>query len=184
MIDLVCYRKYGHNELDEPSFTQPLLYNKIRAKPKVSEVYFSQLRKEEGVVPEEFLQKVSSQTKEVLNKEFDARNQGEKELKDYCAESVKGSRSFTGLWKDFTFSCLSKNDEPETGISRELFKLIAEKSVETEPGIKPHVRLQKYFINDRLNQLNTGSIDWPTAEIVAYASLAYEGTRKKINFFK
>jgi 2-oxoglutarate dehydrogenase complex dehydrogenase (E1) component-like enzyme len=67
MIDLICYRRYGHNELDEPSFTQPQLYSFIKKKPKVSSIYENQLI-QQNVVPPGFVNKIVNQTKEFLEK--------------------------------------------------------------------------------------------------------------------
>ena len=110
-IDIVCYRKYGHNEGDEPMFTQPKMYNKIHAHNKPSDVYLAKL-KNEGNFDENIIEKNKGEFKDFLNKEFELSN-------DYKPEKADWLK---GAWEGFDEFLTNDNKNVITGVKHEDLK--------------------------------------------------------------
>ncbi|ORX97262.1 2-oxoglutarate dehydrogenase, E1 component [Basidiobolus meristosporus CBS 931.73] len=169
ILDLMTYRRWGHNELDEPAFTQPLMYQTIRSRKSVPQLYEEKLLAENVLSSEE----VSKFKQDYLGKlEGDFR----------AAETFKPEPDhLKGKWSSMILptETVSKLD---TGVDADTLKFIGEKSVQTPEGMVVHPRLQKYHVQNRLQKLKDGKkIDWATAEALAIGSLLLEGYHTRIS---
>ncbi|MEY3237770.1 MAG: hypothetical protein RI883_1871 [Bacteroidota bacterium] len=164
-IDLLCYRKYGHNEGDEPKFTQPNLYNLIAKHPNPKEIYFSQLEAE-GIITSAEAKQVESDYNDYLELEFDISHQNEKALvHDFLSLTWEGFRHGKSI--DFEKS-------PETGVDKKKLLELGIKLSTLPEGKKYFRKIAKIF-EDRLNAIKTDKLDWGSAEMLAYATLLDEG---------
>lgn len=164
-IDILCYRKYGHNEGDEPRFTQPLLYKAIAAHPNPKEIYSQQLIAQ-GVITPHLVKEMEKALKETLQKELEEAKSTEK---------VATSSSFYGSWKGLR-TAISKDFEksPKTAIDKKLFVEIARKIATLPKDKKFFNKIQKLF-DDRIAMITKDKYDWAMGELMAYASLIHEG---------
>ena len=170
-IDLLCYRKYGHNEGDEPKFTQPALYNIIAKHPNPKDIYLSQLINE-NIISKEDAKKIEDNYNHFLEDEFDASRKNEKALVyDFLSLTWEGYRH--GNSKDFEKS-------PETGVNKEILNELGIKLASLPEGKKYFRKIAKIF-EDRLNAIKDNKLDWGTAEMLAYATLLAEGHPVRIS---
>lgn len=170
-IDLLGYRKYGHNEGDEPRFTQPKLYSVIAKHANPREIYKDQLIKE-GIVSDEKMKQMEAEFKSLLDKNFDASKEIEKNTLDIFMEEV---------WRDF--STHSKDDVFQTvDTSFDVAKL-RELAVQisTLPKDKSFIRKINRLFDQRLKMVEDNKLDWAMAELLAYASLLSEGDNVRIS---
>ena len=163
VIDMFCYRRSGHNEADEPMFTQPLMYKKIKKHSTTLNLYKEQLVREEVLSEEEAKIKLSD-FKKFLDNEFEL----SKSYKPNKADWLDGT--WTGIKRASTDARRGKTSSDEDDI-----KVIA-KEIHTLPeDFNPHKRIQKIY-NDRQQSINEGkNIDWATAESLAFATLLKDG---------
>ncbi len=164
-IDLLCYRKYGHNEGDEPKFTQPLLYKAIAAHPNPRDIYKQKLI-EEKTIDEAFAKKLDEAFRANLSAEFDESKKIEnahiEPFLDYIWGQYRHSNDY-----DFIKS-------PETGVDKKTLTKIAEKLGEIPKGKKFFKKLEG-IIQNRLDMLKADKLDWSMGELMAYGSLLVEG---------
>ena len=156
IVDLFCYRKYGHNETDEPSYTQPLLYKKIKAQVPVR-VRYAQSLKAGGVFTEEELNAIIGEVKEELNSAFSARNSVNSKVHNpYAGADV--------------FATVNTKVEPH------ILHAIA-KSISTVPqGFTANPKVID-LLNKRSHMLESEqpALDWAMCEALAFGSLLLEG---------
>ena len=164
-IDLLCYRKYGHNEGDEPKFTQPTLYNIIMNHPNPKVIYQRQLEAE-GILTEETAKHIEEQYIQFLESEFEITRKNDKaQVFDFLSATWEGFRHGKAL--DFEKS-------PETGVAKEVLQELGRK-LATLPSDKKYFRKISKIYEDRLNAIETNRLDWGTAEMLEYATLLNEG---------
>jgi 2-oxoglutarate dehydrogenase E1 component len=162
VIDMVCYRRYGHNEGDEPSFTQPIMYKKIKSHPTTLSIYGKKLS-QEGLTSEEDLQKEKLDFKNFLEREF-------KSSKNYKSEL----KWFDGAWSRFKPG-LGKDKRGLSGVDKNKLIEIGKKISKIPSDFQVHKTLKKIF-DLRMNSILEGkAIDWSTAESLAFATLLTEG---------
>jgi 2-oxoglutarate dehydrogenase E1 component len=165
VIDMFCYRRFGHNEGDEPSFTQPLMYKAIRKHPPTSEIYANKLVGE-NVVSAGEVEKMRVDWRAKLDAELEA-SQG------YKANSADW---LDGRWADI--KAARDADDPRrghTGVALATLKEIGAKITAIPQGFHLHRTLQR-FLDNRRKAVETGEgIDWSTAEALAFCSLLLEG---------
>ncbi len=162
VIDLICYRRFGHNEGDEPSFTQPLMYKKIRSHPSPVKVYGEKLVSE-GSISNDFLGNSIKKFKDLLNEQF-------KNAKDYKSKI----EWFEGTWSRYKPE-KGKDKRGVTGYDTKKLKEISDK-INTIPNeINLHKTISKILENRKLTVKKGISIDWSTAEALAFGSLLEEG---------
>lgn len=164
-IDILCYRKYGHNEGDEPRFTQPLLYKAIAAHLNPKEIYSQQLI-DLGIIEPNLVKEMENTLKEILQKALD-------EAKSTI--KVPTSSSFYGSWKGLR-TAIPKDFEksPTTAIDKKLFVDIGHKITSLPKNKKFFNKIQKLFEN-RVSMITNDKYDWAMGELMAYASLINEG---------
>ncbi|KAI7865022.1 oxoglutarate dehydrogenase, E1 component [Spinellus fusiger] len=170
ILDLMCYRRWGHNELDEPGFTQPTMYNKIRDRTSVPRMYEEKLLSEKTLVP--------SDIEAVRNAQLQVLNKGLQEAADY---TVPSTVHLQGAWKGIVHPVKGHQQVIDTGVAADVLEAIGLASV-TPKGIKVHPRLKKYHIDSRLKKLEQKKgLDWATAEALAFGSLLKEGHGVRIS---
>ena len=166
-VDILCYRKHGHNEGDEPKFTQPVLYKAIAAHPDPREIYTEKLIAS-GV---EGARQMAQEMEESFTNMLDDRLNEAKQVRvgritNFMEERWKGFKRADA--KDFSKS-------PSTGVKKETLRLIGDKlSVLHPDGKKFFSKLEK-ILGDRKRMMETGVIDWSMGELLAYGSLLLEG---------
>ena len=162
VIDLICYRRFGHNEGDEPSFTQPLMYKKIRSHPSPVKVYGERLV-ESHSISKDFLNLSIKKFKDLLDDQF-------KNAKDYKPKI----EWFEGTWSRYKPE-RGKDKRGVTGADTKKLLEISNK-INTVPNeINIHKTISKIFENRKLNVKKGSGIDWSTAESLAFGSLLEEG---------
>ncbi len=162
VIDLICYRRFGHNEGDEPSFTQPLMYKKIRSHPSPIQVYSEKLVKE-GSITDDYLKKSIKEFKDLLDDQY-------KNAKNYKPKI----EWFEGTWSRYKPE-RGKDKRGVTGYDIKKLKGISEKINTIPKEINIHKTIAKVLENRRLSVNNEEKIDWSTAEALAFGSLLEEG---------
>lgn len=168
VIDLVCYRRHGHNEADEPSVTQPKMYKKIKSMPTLREKYGEQLVSANLLTKSE-LDKLVDSYREALDKG--------KAVVDLVHEDYEGKQSL-----DWTPYMNAKwTDKVDTTISKEELEKIASQLNKLPEGMKLHPVVER-LLAER-NKMTAGEIpmNWGYAEIMAYASLLHEGYGVRIS---
>ncbi len=164
-IDILGFRRHGHNEGDEPRFTQPLLYRQIASHPGVLNIYGKKLL-EEGVMKEEEVKKAEKEYENYLDEKY-ALAELDKvvRIEPFCGEEWKGFRYAVN--SDFKTS-------PDTGVSAGKLKEIAEK-INTLPPGKVFFRKIERLLEERKKLSKKNSLDWAMCELLAYGSLLSEG---------
>ncbi|KAK6455715.1 alpha-ketoglutarate dehydrogenase [Scheffersomyces xylosifermentans] len=173
IIDLVGYRKHGHNETDQPSFTQPLMYQKIAEKKSVLEYYSNQLVKE-GTFTAEDVEEHKKWVWGMLEESFN-------KSKEYIPTSREW---LTTPWEDFKSPKeLATEVLPHlpTAVDEEILKNIGNAISEAPEGFEVHRNLKR-ILNTRKKTVETGEgIDWATGEALAFGSLALEGYHVRVS---
>ena len=162
VIDMICYRRFGHNEGDEPSFTQPIMYQKIKKHPSTLNVYAEKLIKEGTISKEEFIN-MKTNFKNLLDEQF-------KTAKEYKPKL----EWFEGIWSRFKPQ-RGKDRRGITGVTIEEIKKIGEKITSIPEGFNAHPTIRKIFDNKRKMFESGKGFDWATAEQLAFATLLEEG---------
>ena len=170
-VDLLCYRKYGHNEGDEPKFTQPKLYKIIANHPNPREIYLKKLV-DENVVSIEEGNQMEKEFDDMLQERLDDAKQIEK---------AKITNFLEEVWTDFRKS--KRNDfenSPPTGVEKRKLLLLAKKMNSLPAGKKYFRKIVKLF-DDRLKMIESDKLDWAMGELLAYATLLDEGKSIRIS---
>ena len=162
VVDLICYRRFGHNEGDEPSFTQPLMYEKIRTHPSTVKVYGKNLIDQKTISYED-LENLIKKFKDLLNDQF-------KNAKDYKPKI----EWFEGTWSAYKPE-RGKDKRGVTGADTKKLFEISEKINSTSEDLDLHKTIVKILNTRRETVKNGSNIDWSTAESLAFGSLLEEG---------
>ena len=163
VIDLICYRRRGHNEGDDPSMTQPLMYNLIEAKRSVRTLYVESLVGRGDITKEEF---------EAANSDFQAKLENAfVEVHEAMAAPIELIPRRVGIGT-------TASDAPEitrpTAIAKETLELIGDAHANTPPGFTVHPKLQQ-LLAKRVEMSREGGIDWGFGELLSLGSLLVEG---------
>ena len=163
VVDMFCYRRFGHNEGDDPTFTQPLMYSKIRAQPSTREIYAQRLI-DEGVLTQEDVDAEIEAFEKFLDEQFEA------------GKTYKASKAdwLDGQWKGLG---LPEGDERrgETGIPAEKLREYGHRLTTVPNHVDIHKTLKR-VMDGRRQMIESGeNIDWSTAESLAFAGLLDEG---------
>ncbi|HEY1553964.1 MAG TPA: 2-oxoglutarate dehydrogenase E1 component [Kofleriaceae bacterium] len=165
VIDVYCYRKYGHNENDEPAFTQPLMYDRIKTKPSPVEVYGKHLVDEGVVQPDEIATMTQRRVAE-LEAELEAAR---------AAKQRPEGASMTAMWRGYRGGIADAPEDVDTRVMRPLLESIAQSMSELPAGFTPHPKIARLL--EQRAQMGKGErpLDWGMAELLAYGSLLYHG---------
>lgn len=164
-IDMLGYRKYGHNEGDEPKFTQPLLYKAIAKHKNPRDIYAQRLL-EEGVIDNGFVTKIEKEYKDKLEEKLeDSRKIEKTEITPFMQNE----------WVDFVTAEESKMMQPvDTTYSKEGLKEIT-KTLSSLPKDKSFIRKIQRLIESRQTMFDEDRLDWAMAEHLAYGTMLLEG---------
>ncbi len=164
VIDMFCYRRFGHNEGDEPSFTQPLMYKKIRSHPSTLEIYAKKLVEQDVVTVGE-VEKMKADWRARLDAELEA------------SHSYKANKAdwLDGRWAKLKAAETSEAPRRgDTGVALDTLRQIGEKITTLPPTFHAHRTIQR-FLDQRRKAIETGEgIDWATAEALSLCSLLIE----------
>ncbi|MEM8657774.1 MAG: 2-oxoglutarate dehydrogenase E1 component, partial [Pseudomonadota bacterium] len=163
VIDIFCYRRFGHNEGDEPMFTQPIMYKAIKKQKTSLQVYTDRLIAD-GLIPEGEIEDMKTAFQAHLNEEF---------------EAGKDFRPNKADWLDGRWSHLDKEGENyqrgQTSVAMETLKEVGAALTRLPEGYQPHRTVER-MLGAKREMIDTGKgIDWATAEALAFGSLLTEG---------
>ena len=162
VIDMICYRRFGHNEGDEPSFTQPLMYKKIKSHPSTLKIYGEKLIKEKTISKSDFENQIIS-FRSLLDEQFKT------------AKDIKPKLDwFEGTWSRYQPK-KGKDRRGATGVDIDKIIKISEKINKVSEKINIHKTIQKILTNRHKCILDKKNIDWASAESLAFATLLDEG---------
>ena len=165
-IDLLCYRRHGHNESDEPKFTQPKLYNKIAKHPNPREVYVKKLT-ERGDLDNDSVKKLEKDFKKQLQ---DRLNEVKQKPLPYKPQKIEEE------WEQLR---RAKSDDflesPDTSISQELVDKIGKALTTLPKGFKPLKQIDKLLKERKKNFFDEKMLNWADAELLSYGSILADG---------
>ncbi|MEM1044827.1 MAG: 2-oxoglutarate dehydrogenase E1 component [Pseudomonadota bacterium] len=171
VVDMFCYRRFGHNEADEPAFTQPIMYDRIRSHPTTLEVY-SQKLVSDGLVTEGEVDQMKAEWRAHLDSEY---------------EIGQAYKPNTADWLDGAWSGLQaagEHDDPrrgKTGYDLDELRDIGRRITEAPVDFKVHRTIQR-FMDNRKKMVESGEgIDWAMAEALAYGTILKDGHRVRLS---
>ncbi|EGF84102.1 hypothetical protein BATDEDRAFT_34093 [Batrachochytrium dendrobatidis JAM81] len=173
VLDIVCYRRYGHNEIDQPGFTQPLMYQKINQMTPVLEKYIQQLLGE-GSVTQEEVDAMKKRVWGILEEHYILSKDYKASSKEWVSSTWSGFRSPSVLAKE------AVSPRP-TGVSLDLLKHIGTAGATYPADFKVHPNLAR-ILKTRIKSVTEGQdIDWATAESMAFGTLLCEGNHVRLS---
>ncbi|MCE2391364.1 MAG: 2-oxoglutarate dehydrogenase E1 component [Proteobacteria bacterium] len=168
IIDLVCYRRHGHNEGDDPGFTQPLLYRQIAEHPRVVELYTKRLRQEHALD-----ESARGEIVEAQERRLEAGYQD-----SLVQHRVEGTEAYRGLWSGL--DSVEGHQEYPTAVPDSTLRELADALVDYPEGFTPNPKLER-MLSERRDAVHAGGpLDWGTAEALALGSLLREGTTVRL----
>jgi len=170
VIDMWCYRRFGHNEGDEPAFTQPLMYKAIAEHPTVRQIYANQLVAE-GVIEEAQGEALVERVRERLEQDFEA------------SKSYKPNKAdwLEGRWTGFTTAPSSEERKGKTDVAMEHLREVGAAIAKVPENFNLNSKLRRFFDN-RHKAIEAGEgIDWATAESLAFGTLLTEGVLVRLS---
>ncbi|KAF5742660.1 putative 2-oxoglutarate dehydrogenase [Tripterygium wilfordii] len=169
VVDIVCYRRFGHNEIDEPSFTQPKMYKVIHNHPSALEIYKNKLL-ESRQVTQEKIGKIHEKVNSILNEEFLASKDYVPQRRDWLASHWAGFKSPGQL-----------SHIRNAGVNPEVLKNVGKAITMVPDGFKPHKQVKKIY-DERARMIENGEgIDWGMGEALAFATLLVEGNHVRLS---
>jgi 2-oxoglutarate dehydrogenase E1 component len=165
VIDRYCYRKYGHNEADEPRFTQPLMYKLIDEKPTVREVYVKRLAAA-GRVTNEQADRIKDERKALLERALEEARSG-----DHLAMP----NAMQGVWEGFKGGPDASAPEVSTTVSRDVLIDTLDKLAKIPDGFHANQKVQKLIEQRHQRAVANQPLDWGTGEHLAFATLLLDG---------
>jgi 2-oxoglutarate dehydrogenase E1 component len=170
VIDLYCYRKYGHNEADEPRFTQPITYARVDDKKTVRQVYVERLVGLGEITPDKADEIMDARRRELESALEDTRN-GQYDL---VPDSMRG------VWKGYVGGPDEAVPRVDTGVPRSQLEHIATRLADFPKAFRPNKKILRLFEQRRDRVLGSEPFDWGTAEWLALGSLLVGGTRVRL----
>ncbi len=170
-IDILCYRRFGHNEADEPKFTQPLLYKAIEKHPNPREIYNKKLL-EQGSVDANLAKEMEKNFRALLQERLNEA----KEDENYSAMNSV----LAGSWKGLRLATNWSTTKSDTKVEAAKFISIA-KSISTLPSDKKFFKKIEKLFDDRKKMSETKVFDWAMGELLAYGTLLDEGFRVRVS---
>lgn len=166
-IDMLCYRRHGHNESDEPKFTQPKLYNAIGKHPNPREVYVKKLT-EQGDLSDSEVNKLEKEFKDKLQ---DRLNEIKEHPLPYKPQKIEEEWDHLRRSKEADF-----DKSPVTKVSQEMVDKVGKAISQVPKGFKPLRQIEKLIKDRKANFFEKKELGWADAELLAYGSLLAEGT--------
>ena len=172
VIDMVCYRRHGHNEGDEPAFTQPLMYEKIRNRPTARALYTEAL-KASGELSDAEAETIAETFRDKMQAVYDEVHGS------HDGRKLPTQPGFKANWEGFTANYSSA--PVETGVPLETIQLIGRRGSEVPEGFHVNPKLQRILAARAETVNGAGQVDWSTAEMLAFGSLLKEGTPVRLS---
>jgi 2-oxoglutarate dehydrogenase E1 component len=170
VIDLWTYRRHGHNEGDEPSFTQPVMYRAIARKPTLRQLLAEELAREGIVAPSDV---------DAMTAAYRARL--EEAFHESAARAVTaGSQAMGGFWRSYRGGALGGGADAPTAVAADVLRAVGETLVHVPQGFRVHPKLAKVLEARAEMVRGARPLDWGTAEALALGTLAWEGTRVRL----
>jgi 2-oxoglutarate dehydrogenase E1 component len=170
VLDMFCYRRYGHNETDEPAFTQPLMYKKIRAHETTLQIYARRLI-ENGVMTEAEVEEEKTKWRKHLDNEYEVSQSYLPNKADWL----------DGRWAGLASKAEDEMQRGKTGVEIATLKNIGLKLSDVPPDFNLHKTIRR-FMDNRRKLIETGAgIDWALAEALAFGTLLVEGHRLRLS---
>ena len=171
VIDMYCYRKYGHNEMDEPGFTQPIMYDRIQHKESVVEMYGRRLT-DEGVIAPDQIKALGAARQKQLEGELEAAK---------SAKQRPRPQAYSGLWRGYKGGAARNVPDVDTGMSRDVLQKIAASMTQPPAGFTPHPKIVRLL--EQRAQMGKGErpLDWGMGEMLAYGALLWEGSNVRMS---
>ncbi|XP_052754549.1 probable 2-oxoglutarate dehydrogenase E1 component DHKTD1 homolog, mitochondrial [Galleria mellonella] len=168
-IDYNCFRRLGHNELDDPTFTNPLLYKLINSRKTIPDLYADNLVKE-GVLNDADIKSITEEYTKYLQQHYEAVGSYKPEVTYYQDQ-----------WSQMTAAPFAV-ETWDTGVDEGLLKMVGQASVQTPADFNIHTHLARTHVKNRLAKISEGSqLDWATAEALAFGSLLMEGRHVRLS---
>ncbi len=164
VIDIFCYRRFGHNEGDEPMFTNPLMYQHIKKQPTSLQIYTDRLVKD-GLIPSGEIEDMKASYQSLLNDEFEKGREYRPNKADWL----------DGKWSGLSTKDVENYERGTTAISTKRFEKIGAALSTIPEGFNTHRTIQRLMDNKREMFATGEGIDWATAEALAFGSLLREG---------
>jgi len=163
-IDMYGYRRLGHNESDEPAFTQPVLYNAIQKRKPVREGYLDHLLTLNEITRQE-ADDIAAKRREAL----------EKELSESQKETKRPEEPLQGVWAKYIGGPESSIEDVETGVEKTKLASLLEAQIRLPEDFHPHPKIKKFLDSRKKMAVGEEPVDWSAAEALALASLSAEG---------
>jgi 2-oxoglutarate dehydrogenase E1 component len=170
VIDMYCFRRRGHNEADEPAFTQPALYRVIERRPSVHESYLEKLLTLGDITREEALQ-IADEHRRRLDQELSAAKRD-----DYVQPN-----ELAGVWSFYTGGRERDAVEVDTGVPRDHLVHLLGRLVSLPDGFQPHPKIAKFLESRQQMAAGAVPLDWSAAEALALATLSTQGLRIRLS---
>ena len=170
VIDMLCYRKYGHNEGDEPRFTQPLMYKLIDKKPTVREMYVAKLVGA-GQITQQQGDKLRSDRQAALAQALEEQKQG---------DFLKPPKAMGGVWAPFVGGADKNVEEVATKVGKDTLVTLAAKLAALPADFNANAKVKKVIEDRAAHIANNTPFDWGTGEAMAFATLVNEGKSVRI----
>ena len=163
VLDIICYRRFGHNEGDEPAFTQPLMYKQINQQPSTREIYLNRLLGD-GILDDSRAQAIMDNHNTYLEEEFEAGNAYKPNKADWLE----------GQWSGMTVA-YGDDRRGDTAVPLDTLKKIGSVITTVPQGLQIHKKLER-VLSTRAKAIETGqNLDWATAEHLAFGSVVLDG---------
>ena len=172
VIDMYCYRRLGHNESDEPRFTQPMMYRKIDALPTVRDSYLKRLLK-----MREITQAEADTIAETRGKKLQDEFETAKSLANYKPDT----QTLGGIWSGYYGGLEREDDHVDTGVPTGKLSYVIGKLAETPKDFHLNRKLKRVLEARKDAADGKRPVDWATAELAAFGSLAVEGHRVRLS---
>jgi 2-oxoglutarate dehydrogenase E1 component len=170
VIDLICFRKFGHNEGDEPRFTQPLMYKQIDKQPSALSQYTNQLL-EQGVITKDQIANIVDRVQSTLNTAHEAALKHKPKFSDWLDSKWEGFRGPQQLSRI-----------RDTGVPMDTLQKVGQALITLPEGFVMHRNLEKTMFTKRKAAIQSGEhVDWGTAELLAFGSLLLEGNHVRVS---
>jgi 2-oxoglutarate dehydrogenase E1 component len=170
VIDMYCYRRHGHNEGDEPSFTHPVMYAKIKDRPTVSDVYTETLILRGDLTVEET---------EAITQEFQTKLDAAVELVKSAGPQPTGMRGYSGRWNGM--SRQYSHAPAQTGVPHETLLRITQAMATVPEGFTVHPKIVRLLESRLQDMKDKKPVDWAFAESLAFGALLLEGTSVRLS---
>ena len=171
VIDMFCYRRHGHNEGDDPSITQPIMYSKIRGRPSLSSIYTEQLI---------MMGDLTVAETEAITQKFESKlQQALEEVRTEPSHYPTMMHGFEGQWKGMTSHY--SHAPVETGVTEETLQQIVEGLARVPDNFQLHPTVARVFKSYLQDMKDRKAILWPLAELLSFGSLLLEGTPVRLS---